>query len=288
MNEAVITQLAIYAPLLVGATLLGANIQRWIAFTHRRTQLVMSFVAGIMLGVAIFHLLPHAVYTLPAADGIDIVARWLMFGLLAMFLLLRVSHFHHHDSDDSQHDHAGTQPRGAAVALGLSLHASVDGVALAAAMHVDASLQAHGLLGFGVFLAILLHKPLDAMTITTMVKHDRPGAATPYPALIGFALICPVTALVLLWGVDSLLGIDGRLYVGAALAFAAGVFLCISLGDLLPEVHFHSHDKLEMSLVLVAGVSLAWLISGVESEHRHQPLDQTLGQHPAHEHEAGR
>ena len=52
--------------------------------------------------------------------------------------------------------------------------------------------------------------------------------------------------------------------VGAALAFSAGVFLCISLGDLLPEVHFHSHDRFKLTLSFVIGIGLAYALRYVE------------------------
>jgi zinc and cadmium transporter len=48
--------------------------------------------------------------------------------------------------------------------------------------------------------------------------------------------------------------------LGCALAFAAGVFLCISLGDLLPELELHSHHRIRLSVALLLGVALAWLI----------------------------
>jgi zinc and cadmium transporter len=41
-----------------------------------------------------------------------------------------------------------------------------------------------------------------------------------------------------------------------ALAFSAGTFLCIALSDLLPELQFHSHDRLKLSVALLAGVVL--------------------------------
>jgi zinc and cadmium transporter len=44
---------------------------------------------------------------------------------------------------------------------------------------------------------------------------------------------------------------------GYALAFSAGTFLCIATSDLLPELQFHSHDRLKLSLALLAGVALA-------------------------------
>ena len=48
--------------------------------------------------------------------------------------------------------------------------------------------------------------------------------------------------------------------LGLALAFSAGIFLCISLGDLLPEVHFHSRDRLKLSAMLFLGVAIALAI----------------------------
>ena len=54
--------------------------------------------------------------------------------------------------------------------------------------------------------------------------------------------------------------------LGFSLAFSAGIFLCISLGDLLPEVHFHSHDRVQLSIMLLLGVLAAFLI---ELGHNH-------------------
>ncbi len=48
--------------------------------------------------------------------------------------------------------------------------------------------------------------------------------------------------------------------VGCGLAFSAGVFLCISLSDLLPELEFHAHDRVVLSLALIAGIALAYAI----------------------------
>ena len=53
--------LALYAAAIVGASLLGGVLPMLVRFTHRRLQVALSFVAGVMLGVALFHLLPHAV-----------------------------------------------------------------------------------------------------------------------------------------------------------------------------------------------------------------------------------
>ena len=63
MHEAT-SQLLVYSALIICASLLGGWLPSLIKMTHTRTQIMMSFVAGLMLGVAIYHLLPHAIATL--------------------------------------------------------------------------------------------------------------------------------------------------------------------------------------------------------------------------------
>jgi len=52
--------LIIYCVLIVSASLLGGWLPFLVQLTHRRMQLLMSFVGGLMLGVALLHLIPHA------------------------------------------------------------------------------------------------------------------------------------------------------------------------------------------------------------------------------------
>ena len=292
LDPLLVSVLAAYSFILVAAIMLGGKLPTLIRMTHTRTQLVMSFVSGLMLGIAIFHLLPHAIYTIASDQAVEIAARWTMLGLLVMFLLLRVFHFHHHDLSDDAHEsqcveHAGddqahhnhgksssTKPVSwMGIALGLTIHTMIDGVALAASMQADWSLLSDHqgltiLVGLGVFLAILLHKPLDALTISSLMGDSGASKTKRRLVMFGFAIICPLSAFAALWGINFISSGHG-LYVGAALAFSAGVFLCISLSDLLPEVHFHSHDRLKMTVVLLLGVGLALALVRVEPAHRH-------------------
>ena len=58
--------------------------------------------------------------------------------------------------------------------------------------------------------------------------------------------------------------------VGVAMALAAGAFLCIAAADLLPEVKFHSHDRVLLTASLALGLAIAWGITVVEkSSHAH-------------------
>ncbi|MDE2808424.1 MAG: hypothetical protein OXN90_08395 [Gemmatimonadota bacterium] len=62
-----------------------------------------------------------------------------------------------------------------------------------------------------------------------------------------------------LWGVE-LLGPEEGTVIGYVLSFAAGAFLCIALSDLLPEIHFHSHDRGKLIVSLLVGISLAYVL----------------------------
>jgi zinc and cadmium transporter len=87
-----------------------------------------------------------------------------------------------------------------------------------------------------------------------------------------FAFMCPVGALLFFFGVDALA--DSRHYViGVALAFSAGAFICIALSDLLPEVHFHSHDRTKLSVAFILGIALAYSIGSLEPGDAHLSPD---------------
>ena len=65
------------------------------------------------------------------------------------------------------------------------------------------------------------------------------------------------------------LGPRQQLVVGTALSFSAGVFLCVSLADILPELSFHSHDRFTLSAALLLGVASAYAIGLLEPLHSH-------------------
>src|SRR5438477_4720123 len=145
--------LTTYCICVAAASLAGGALPGLVKLTHRRMQFAMSFVGGLMLGVALLHLLPHS---LAEQGSIDRVAGWTLGGLLTMFLLIRVFHVHAHEHGDTSdlvdshpyshegscehqhehHDHVpGQHPFSwLGLALGLSLHTLIDGLALGAAV----------------------------------------------------------------------------------------------------------------------------------------------------------
>lgn len=284
MLAAPLTLLIVYCVAIAAVSLLGGLLPGWIRMTHTRTQLVMSLVSGLMLGVAFYHLLPHSISVSNSPAAVDSAVWWLMIGLITMLMLLRLFHFHQHDfSDEGEahahshaHDHSGHGHAHAetdvhslswlGLALGLALHTLIDGIALGAAM--QATHDGVGMLGVGVFLAILMHKPLDAISIVTLMKAGGWSAGARLAANVTFALMCPLGALLFFFGVDGLSGSQDAV-VAAALAFAAGTFICIALSDLLPEVHFHSHDRAKLTLAFLVGIILAFGIGLFEPAGAH-------------------
>ncbi len=270
--------LVFYCVAITAASLLGGFLPGWVRMTHTRTQLIMSFVSGLMLGVAFYHLLPHSMALIGGERPADTAVWWLMIGLVTMLLLLRLFHFHQHDFSHEEHDHhhheAGLST-GAhrlswiGIGLGLGMHTLIDGVALGAVLQgEDTRHGLSGLLGAGVFLAILLHKPLDSLSIITVMEAGGWSRRARMLANFGFALLCPLGALLFFYGVDLAGGVRNYA-VAVALAFSAGAFICIALSDLLPEVHFHSHDRGKLTLAFLAGIALAYSIGSVEPAGAH-------------------
>ena len=87
--------LSLYCVLIIAASLVGGWLPQRFDLSHNRMQIVISLIGGLMLGIGIFHMLPHALVEL-GDDGADLAAYGMMAGLLGMFLLLRLFHFHHH------------------------------------------------------------------------------------------------------------------------------------------------------------------------------------------------
>jgi zinc and cadmium transporter len=282
--------LAAYCAVIIAASLFGGWLPQRFELTHNAMQMVVSGVGGFMLGIGVFHMLPHALVEL-GEDSFDVAAYGMMAGLIVMFLMLRLFHFHHHGPADvgcthADHQHHGhdsghphptvelVSPAGASrlswigVFLGMTLHSLIDGLALGASLEADAVHGTAGFLGVGTFLAVVLHKPLDSVSITSLMKAGGSSRRSLILVNLAYATVCPLGAALFVLGVGELSG-QQSLVVGFALAVSSGVFLCIALSDLLPEMEFHSHNRLQLTAALVAGVALAWAIRFVEPAHAH-------------------
>ncbi len=291
--------LGIYCGFCVVASLSGGWVPLVVRLTHRRMQIAISFVAGMMLGIGLLHLLPHSFHVL---GSIDATVLWVMGGFLFMFFLERFFHFHHHDvsdhqipfgelrlprqhahadddrHDDPHHEHAQAPAKNGSIfpwsgaIIGLTLHSLVDGVAMAAAVKADEANPLAAWAGFGAFLAIALHKPFDSLTIGTLMAAGGRSPSSRHLVNSLYSLVTPC-GVALFYVASASLG-PQQAGLGQALGFAAGAFVCIATSDLLPELQFHRHDRSTLSLALLAGIALAWstvFFEGGGHDHVHSP-----------------
>jgi zinc and cadmium transporter len=284
--------------LIVAVSLLGGILPLATVLTHTRLQAYLSFSAGSMLGAAFFHMLPEAVRM-----GSPETIRWSALGLLSLFFLERFFSFHHHEPQESapahlqnagaevlgeglqdlapqqsnrdhrdSHSHSERDDNAATEALswgtatfGLGVHSLVGGVALASAIAADfAERRGVGASGLGVFLATVLHKPADALTIVSLMLRSGVPRRWAHLVNFGFALMIPAGVALFALGLGQLSPVAASTWTAVALSFSAGTFLCIALSDLLPELQFHSHDRMKLSISLLAGFCLMAGTSAIE------------------------
>lgn len=263
--------------LIVASSLAGGAAPFFMKLTHTRLQMLLSFVGGLLIGVGVLHMLPHATLEL---DSVDQSAQALLVGLAGMFFLTRIFHVHHHGpADEHDHTHSSSEEISCdhhtgelgwfPLAIGLSFHSLVDGVALAASFHVSRHAdQSQWWLGAAPLLAILLHKPFDSLSICSVMIARGLSRRRTMIANILFAALTPLGIVLFQLGLVEG-SVSTRVIVGWTLGISAGAFLCIALGDILPEVRFHSHDRVALSICLVAGMLVAVVIRLAEPSHLH-------------------
>lgn len=271
--------LAIQCGLIIVVSLLGGWLPLRMGPSHRIMQVALSFVAGTMFGLAMLDLLPEAVHAdheSVSPGGLEYIILWVVAGFLAIFILERFVCFHHHeipDSEDksSQHDHSVSW---IATALGLSLHSVMAGIALAASIVLGVDSE-QAIPGFAILLAIVLHKPFDSMSLIALMTADGRSRGFRILANLLFSLVTPAGVVI---GLFLGLGDESHTpaWLGPALGFAVGMFLCVSLCDLLPELQFHHHDRILLTVALLLGLGVAWIAGLFHHHHHHEPGSDEL------------
>jgi zinc and cadmium transporter len=272
--------LALYSGLVMAVSLFGGSVPFLGKVTHSRLQMYLSLSAGVMIGACVFHVMPDAMELAKGSFG-----WWMALGVVGLFCIERFIAPHSHEASSKlqeehehepgcEHDHehhAAPAVAGWMAVLGLTVHTFMNGVGLAGAVTADFTegAPAWTLPGLALFLAIILHKPADALAISTVLSRKKVSKAKLSLVQLGFAAMIPIGAFAFHWTSGKLgKGVENEL-TGAALAFSAGTFLFIALSDLLPEVQFHRHDRIPLSLALILGVVFMGFIGWLEP-HEHE------------------
>jgi ZIP family zinc transporter len=233
------------------ATFLSTLTGGLFAFKFRdRLHFILSFTAGVLLGVVSFDILPE-IFGLASEHGADPTGAMiaLVFGFLLFHSLEKFVLVHHvHEEEYAEHHH----PRvGMLSAFALIGHSFMDGVGIGLAFQVS---QATGIV---VAIAVIAHDFCDGLnTVSLMLVHHNTTLRSF--AMLLMDAMAPVlgAASTLLFRLppDSLI-----LYLG----FFAGFLLYIGASDILPEAHSQNRPAITGSLILFTCLGAAFIFAAV-------------------------
>ncbi len=229
----------LYGCIAAAAELLGGAVvilkKEW---PRTVQEYLLALSAGFILALVFTELVPESIRALGTSAP------------LVMLLGYAVLHFFEHTVVGHLHFGEETHPelmlsRAASLStfIGLSIHAFFDGFAISIGM------QFNYYLGVLIFVAVLLHKVPEGLTIASVMLAARRPRRT---AFLASAAVAIATMLGIL-SAFFLAGIDDRL-VGHAFAFSAGLSTYVGASDLIPEIN-HSRNRI-IPLMVFAGMLL--------------------------------
>jgi zinc transporter 9 len=235
--------------LAIAAVMLLASLAAGLAprtFAHRLTSRQLGDLtgaaSGLLLASALLVVVPEGFHTAseaadpgeafvysPVVLGATILAGFVLMLVLEGFGVGHAVHEEHHDHVSGHghgHVHHPTSP--GVMALGLSVHALADGLAIGAA-------AAAGDAAFSLLVAagVLVHRIPAALSLGLYSLHETDNRAGGISGLVLFALATPAAILVSFVALD---GADEGI-VALALLLSAGTFLYVATVDTLPSVH---------------------------------------------------
>ena len=250
--------------------LIAVFVASWLAykvFAHYLHHMV-SLSVGVLLSVALLHLLPEA-FESGVADA-HVLFGLMLASLIGFFVLEKIAllrHSHHHEGDGHHHHHGHDRHEagrgGVLILIGSSLHNLCDGVLVAAAFRTDPL--------------------LGVLTAASSIVHEVPHKLGDFVVLLNAGLARRrAFALILFTSLCSALGgIIGYFvlqqaqdWVPYVLVVAASSFLYISVADLMPQMHERVSLADAVPQLLLVGVGVALIYS------------VTTLMHHGHDHEA--
>lgn len=214
-------------------TLLGGWIPTVKIWSHQAFRMVISFCAGILLGAVFFHMLPEISPILGRKIGFPIV-----FGFLGIYVLEKFVMVHPCEEGACNYHKIGV-----AAYVGIGFHSLLDGVAIGAGSMLNLSVV--------ILIAVTLHRFPAALALSSiLVKGGDFSKKKIMFSMFLFALATPIGAVL---AVTMLQNMD-HYPIGIALAISAGIFLYISIGDLLPTVHEMDEKKYRNLVCLSLGL----------------------------------
>ncbi len=201
-------------------------------------EYLLALSAGFILALVFTELIPESLH----AVGVR----------APLFMLLGYSTLHFFEHTIVGHLHFGEETHrevmlsgvaSLSTFSGLFVHAFFDGFAIAVGVRYNFYL------GLLVFIAILLHKLPEGLTIATVMLAAARRRRTAFlaSAAIGGATLLGVVSVFVLGDINEAM-------MGSAFAFAAGIATYVGASDLIPEIN-HSPNRV-IPLLVFGGMLL--------------------------------
>ena len=228
-----------YGLLAACAEILGGSLvilrKQW---PREIQEYLLGLSAGFILALVFLELVPESMTVV--GEG----APLLMLGgyaFLHFFEHTIVGHLHF--GEETHHEVMLSRVASFSTVGGLLVHAFFDGFAISAGMQFDF------FLGLLIFIAVLLHKIPEGLTVATVMMAANLPRRTALMAsvAVGLATMLGVVSVFLLAAISG--GV-----VGMAFAFSAGIATYVGASDLIPEIN-HSRNRI-IPLMVFAGMLL--------------------------------
>jgi len=234
--------LVLISILLVAASLIGGAVAHKL---QNKLNYLLGFVAGLMLGVVVFDLLPE-IFEL-TREGVRVI--YPMLGLALGFIGFHfaeqaaVVHTSHEQGYKSHaHSHVGKLS-----IYALILHRLLDGLSIGVAFQINA------ILGVTVAIAVIAHSFADGLNVISLGKLYKQDKNLGI--LLVAASVVPVLGIIL----ASFISLP-TVVLAVYLAVFAGFLMYLAAADILPEAHRQKPSWLIVVLTLL-GLGTMLLIS---------------------------
>lgn len=234
--------LVLISILLVTASLIGGAVAHKL---QSRLNYLLGFVAGLMLGVVVFDLLPE-IFEL-AVEGVNVI--YPMLGLALGFIgfhfaeQMAVVHTSHEEGyKNHSHSHVGKLS-----IYALILHRLLDGLSIGVAFQINF------VLGIAVSVAVIAHSFADGLNVISLGKLYEQDKNLGI--LLGISSVVPVVGIVL----ASFIKLPA-VALAVYLAVFAGFLMYLAAADILPEAH-REKPKWSIMALTFLGLLLMLLIS---------------------------
>jgi hypothetical protein len=212
---------------------IGGGLPLFVRSSETALHRLLSLAAGFFLGLVFLDLLPHVDFS--GTNG-PALWQWVLAGLLAV-LVLDLGIF-------GKQSHAAV---GWTTLIGLTVHAFSMGLGLGMLTTAPVAL------GWG----LSIHKLGETFSLASALRFTIKDRRVVLGLIVGFSCVTPAGLL----AGDALRETVTPHVAAVCTAIAAGSFLYVAVGDLLPEVFHNAEDRLPKLGMLLGGVAFAWLAS---------------------------